>query len=385
MKRILKLTCFLLLGMLLGMAGFVFSAVLFTDITFAEFIGKFQDLKIMLLLSSVGLSLICFFLVGYLQIILHEAGHLLFGLLTGYQFVSFRIGNLVLIRENGKYIFKHFKIPGTAGQCLLLPPEGNLQRSPFALYNLGGILFNLLSAIVATCLLVSIDAMPIIPRLLCLFTAIIGFAFALINGIPLKMAGVPNDGYNLWLMYREPESRKALLLQLKMNALVQEGIRLKDMPSEWFADETEANYNNALKVCVKGFCLSRLIDRKEFEQAKELAEELLVHQKEILPLFAKEATCELLYLKLIGECRPDKIDELYTKEIKQHIKQYEKISTGKQRLNCALALYQDKNPKEAQRIYEEVCHKRNNYLMKAETESDIELMEWMLHGIKAKL
>lgn len=31
----------------------------------------------------------------YLQIIIHEAGHLIFGLLSGYRFSSFRIGNMI--------------------------------------------------------------------------------------------------------------------------------------------------------------------------------------------------------------------------------------------------------------------------------------------------
>ena len=38
----------------------------------------------------------------YLQVILHEAGHMVFGLLTGYRFVSFRIGSRMIQVENGR-------------------------------------------------------------------------------------------------------------------------------------------------------------------------------------------------------------------------------------------------------------------------------------------
>ena len=45
------------------------------------------------------------FLVGmYLQIAVHEAGHLVFGLLTGYRFCSYRLGSFMLIRENGRLL-----------------------------------------------------------------------------------------------------------------------------------------------------------------------------------------------------------------------------------------------------------------------------------------
>ena len=59
----------------------------------------------------------------YLQTILHEGGHLVCGLLTGYRFVSFRIGSWMVQRENGRLRFHRYTLAGTAGQCLLAPPE----------------------------------------------------------------------------------------------------------------------------------------------------------------------------------------------------------------------------------------------------------------------
>ena len=42
----------------------------------------------------------------YLQLIIHEAGHLVFGLLSGYRFSSFRIGSFMLLKENDKFVLK---------------------------------------------------------------------------------------------------------------------------------------------------------------------------------------------------------------------------------------------------------------------------------------
>lgn len=57
----------------------------------------------------------------FIQIIIHEAGHLVFGLLSGYEFVSFRIGSITLAKYDNKYCFKRFHIAGTGGQCLMMP------------------------------------------------------------------------------------------------------------------------------------------------------------------------------------------------------------------------------------------------------------------------
>ena len=41
-------------------------------------------------------------LANFLQTVIHEAGHLVFGLLSGYQYCSFRIGSFMWIKQDGK-------------------------------------------------------------------------------------------------------------------------------------------------------------------------------------------------------------------------------------------------------------------------------------------
>ena len=84
----------------------------------------------------------------YLQLIIHELGHLIFGLLSGYKFSSFRIGNIILLKHRKKLKFKKLKIAGTAGQCLMSPPEIKDGKVPVFLYNLGGALLNLISCVI---------------------------------------------------------------------------------------------------------------------------------------------------------------------------------------------------------------------------------------------
>lgn len=98
------------------------------------------------LLKVYGLILI--FFVGFLiHIVIHETGHLIFGLMTGYSFVSFRIGSFTLIKENNKLKHKKFNIPGTAGQCLMMPSDLKDGKFPFVIYNFGGVIMNLVVSI----------------------------------------------------------------------------------------------------------------------------------------------------------------------------------------------------------------------------------------------
>lgn len=134
-----------------------------------------------------------------LQLILHELGHLIFELWSGYEFVSFRVGTLTFVKENGKKVRKEFKIMGTGGQCLMMPPEGNGYDCPYTLYNLGGILMNAIISFLCVAAYI-LCPMPKMVSAFLLFTAVSGFYDLIMNGVPMKVSGVVNDGYNVLSM-----------------------------------------------------------------------------------------------------------------------------------------------------------------------------------------
>lgn len=137
MTTILKLLGGLLIGIVAGIAIAAVFVVLFTDTTFKEFVNN--------MLSADGVGIIMAALVGIVSFIvavailipIHEAGHLVCGLLTGYDFVSFRIFNFTFIKNGGKTRVKKFAVAGTGGQCLLTPPDLPLKKIPTRWYNAG--------------------------------------------------------------------------------------------------------------------------------------------------------------------------------------------------------------------------------------------------------
>ena len=80
---------------------------------------------------------ICAFVAMILQTIIHEGGHLIFGLLSGYHFGSFRVFNLIWIKEDGAIRLRRLSITGTAGQCLMVPPEPVDGKFPVVLCSTG--------------------------------------------------------------------------------------------------------------------------------------------------------------------------------------------------------------------------------------------------------
>ena len=82
-----------------------------------------------------ALGLAAAFLLALLaQITLHEGGHLVCGLLSGYRFCSFRVGSLMWMRtEDGHLRLRRLRLAGTGGQCLRAPPDMVGGRLPVTL------------------------------------------------------------------------------------------------------------------------------------------------------------------------------------------------------------------------------------------------------------
>lgn len=375
MKAILKLFAGLLIGIFAGLIIAAVIIVLFSDTTLSEFVSKLHSSDLIELTGAAMIGMASFLMSLAILISVHEAGHLVCGLLTGYKFVSFRIFNMTFINVDGKLRIKRFSIAGTGGQCLLTPPDLPLEQIPTAWYNAGGVSANILLLLIALPLL-WLDLNPF------LFEAVIIFcltdaAVIILNGIPMKLGGIGNDGYNMLYLRHNPLSKMALILQLRSNALIQEGMRPKDMPDDWFEWKTDIDYKNPLEVSIPLMYASRLMDEMKWEPAYAKFEELYSHRSEIIQLYVNEIACELAFCAMMTG-HIERAEELLDVKLRKYIDTYRKVMSSKQRLLCAVALYLENDRDKAIGIYNSIESSKDKYLLQGEVESDLAIMRKIL-------
>ena len=259
------------------------------------------------------------FLTGFLHIVIHEAGHLVCGLISGYSFSSFRVGSFMLLKEDEKLVIKRLKIAGTGGQCLMVPPEMVDGTFPVALYNLGGPISNLIVS------LVFLPALIAAPQggYFALFSFLmigVGIVFGLSNGVPLRTKSVDNDGYNAISLRKNKDAMKAFWIQMKVNEQLRHGVRTKDMPDEWFQVPSDEAMKNSMVATIGVYAASRLMDQHRFDEAETLISHILEIETGIVAIHRNLMLCDLIYLELIGQNRSDRLEELYTKDLKKFIK-----------------------------------------------------------------
>ncbi len=239
--------------------------------------------------------------------IIHEGGHMIFGLLTGYRFLSFRVLSFTIVKKDGKLVWKKLKVPGTLGQCLMYPPEWKEDGGyPYVWYNLGGGLLNLIFCALSVPLFFLHSPLAAWAAGFFVFT---GVLFGFSNLIPMSI-GLPNDGKNCLLCAKEVENQKAFYAQLKVNAMLSDGTMITDIPKELLC-VGEGQPINSLTAFPRLMKVYQHWMLGEEEKAEACLSELESSMDKLPVAFANTFDLERLYVLLLQETPVEEIAAYY--------------------------------------------------------------------------
>ena len=310
----------------------------------------------------------------YAQIILHETGHLVFGLLSHYKFVSFRVGNIVIYKSQGKMYWGRYRIAGTAGQCLMVPPNMKDGKIPYQLYNFGGAIMNLIVAGIATIVLFLAEV-GLLSGTICIAMIFFGIFLAFTNGFPFRFGGIDNDGYNAFSLGENHDSLRAFWIQLKVNEMLTGGMRLKDMPEDWFEKPEEESLENNMIATVAAIRCNRLLDMKAFDEANQEIEWLLNCENGLVGIHERLLQIDQIFCEIFGEQREDMLNGMMEKEMESFIKTM-KFFPSILRTQYAYALLVEKDSKKASEIKKKFQKVMEKHPYKGDVESEWELIHY---------
>ena len=363
-KKLLKLIPLLLGGAVGALLGFGIASGL------DQALG---DASPLLMLGAYAALLLGVYVIYMLHVILHEAGHLLCGLMTGYRFCSFRVMSLMWQKNRGGRIrFSRMTLAGTGGQCLMIPPEWTDNGFPFLLYNLSGALMNLLLGFFCALCAHWLRAWPI-PHLLLNISAVFGLGFALLNGLPMPGLTASNDGSNILALRRSAAARRALWVQMKINEQLSLGLRLKDMPDEWFAAPPEEEMDHPLVCALAVFAVNRQMDQLRLAEAEAGIHALFRRKKGLLPVYRSLLTLEGACCELLLS-HPGKLTEELASPAVQQVMKAMKTYPTVLRTRCITALLQDRDEEKFTRAMEEFDRRSSAHPNPQEIDSERELI-----------
>lgn len=157
---------------------------------------------------------------GYIvSVFIHEFGHFVFGLISGYKFVSFSVLGVTLMRKNAKFkVIYQGSMGLIAGQCLMSPPK----TRKFILYNLGGLIFSYLFSIVLVYYIFKVENIFINQFLFGIF--VLNTMLAIMNSLYDKN-GI-NDICNVIRGVKNKEFLEGFFYQLDVVSKLSNGLKL---------------------------------------------------------------------------------------------------------------------------------------------------------------
>ena len=373
-KKILKLIAGMLVGAAVGYFG-VMAIIWLVEGSLPSSHGGNEGVDWGMMVLSIGVTLVGLVIAVLVHLILHEAGHLIAGLLTGYRFLSFRVFKYTLIKTNEGLCWKKFHIAGTGGQCILeLPEDQDVERVPWFWYNAGGVLMNLTIMLLSIVLLRLFNP-GIVGFALLTMLAFVGLFMALMNGVPANISGVSNDGHNIWMLCRRPAERRYFLRSLQIAGQLSRGKRMSEMPAEWTEDLPITEKSSYLELTSRLTYMALLEDKGELDKARLVAEELMALGKKLPQLLQMELANERVMLELMTTSREEVIDELWTKQVARYTEANSKYSPIKCAVLYAYELLYNHDAEKAAGYKRQLEAHKNDYTMPGEALTAIRLIE----------
>ena len=244
-------------------------------------------------------------------IIIHELGHLLFGRISGYQFISLRLLLLQWTKdENDKIKFTTVtSLLGMGGQCLMKPLHKE-DDFTYKLYNLGGSLLNLITGLF---LIVPLFFFGQFYTRWLFIAGVVSIFMAVANLIPSSSGGLPNDGRNVKEANKSQDAKRGFYVMLKANGEMALGKKLSELDEELFKVNEDADVNNYFVAFTILLHASYL---EEVGKYQESYQQLLRLESANLPsVYKAQALLGLLFNELIyqgDEKAQEKAQERWT-------------------------------------------------------------------------
>ncbi|MFO8070116.1 MAG: M50 family metallopeptidase [Alkalibacterium sp.] len=298
-----------------------------------------------------------YFVVSFfLHIVIHEAGHLVAGLLSGYSFSMFKLLSFIWVKESGKITLKKQPVPGMLGQCLMMPPE-KIASPPYALYHLGGIIANLIAA--AGGYLMWMMPFPPLVKVGFLTFTVVGIVLAMMNLIPVG----PNDGMHLWKASRNIEYQIQFNQLLQIHAGMIKGKTARELQGLLYfvGKEPLTDGNNTTMLSLKAL---KDIEEFKFDQAEMTLRPLWDQFDQVLELQKFEVLKEYLFVLLLSHPDDKAVAEIVNN--KWFKKQENVKQADTKRVLATYAFVKENDYEKAVRLLDEA----ESYIKKAPTLTD---------------
>lgn len=336
-KYVKFLVNFIYIAFLIAFGGFV-ATKLPSQLYELDFVYFFLSLTIVLILFGL-----LFYIIYFISIILHEVGHLIFGLNAKLTFISFNILSFTFCIENNRLkIKKEAKIPGVLGYCNMTTEKNKkYNKNSIKLYYMGGIIFNIILVLISIALIIFTNN----KYLILIYILNIGnnVYLAINNTIPtITKSGNNTDALQI-IYYLDDEEYINTMSKLQMlQGLLAKGCALKDIDTNLFSNpQTFKTNSDVLNAMIY---VEYLSSKDQYHEASEYAKKILEEAKELLSKqYIISLKLQLMSCIFYGDGDFNQIKEIWDEDIKKYLDLMGKVAPIYIGINYMYATLIEKN------------------------------------------
>ena len=137
----------------------------------------------------------------------------------------------------------------------------------------------------------------------------------------MRLGTIDNDGYNVLSMSKDTKAVRSLWIQMKASEMTANGVRLKDMPEEWFILPEKEDMNNSMTAVLGLFACNRLLDELKFNESESLIKEILNSNNAAVGIYKNLLKCDLAFCEMIKDMpNTTVVEEILDKQQKTFMK-----------------------------------------------------------------
>ena len=321
---------------------------------------------------------LCYCVLTFIAIIWHELGHLYFGKKAGLEFISFNVLSFTFYKDGDKVkLKKERRIPGIKGYCNMTSKQDEkYDKKLIMLHYMGGVIFNLLMALVSLIILFISSNSYLV--LILMLNIILNVYIALNNAIPnIAKSGTDSDALQV-IYYLDDE--EYLSTKSKLNTIQRQffnGVALEDIDENLFSKPKEFKRYSDLWNAL--YYIDYIIAKEKLEEAVDYINKVLVEAKELLT----KPTRVTLKLQLINcmfdmeddvEVLASKIEKIWDDEIKKYLDVMSKVSPVFIGMNYLYSVVVEKNEVNAEKYLIQFHQINRNFYDKKSVEETEEMI-----------
>lgn len=315
-------------GLIIGLIiGFVFEMIRLD-------INEFGFLEFMLLFSlSVLLAL-------PIHVFLHELGHWCMGLLAGLQLQFFSLFGFTWVRKRNHFVLRKNWNPFALGQAFMTPKTSR-PRWAYALYLLGGVLFNVLFSWMF--IFTALKFENIYANAFLVIIGVLGIIMALMNLWPYDQS----DGMHLKRLFQEdyylPEFEKTCLAS---EALL-DAEDFDDL-KEWMTIDSHAPLTSMGNLMATTLSASQAECQNDFKKAARIYQAIYLQREDLSRNSQLAIMREYLFALLLSNPNHKHVYQIKKDEMMQHY--WEARTPESYRVRAADAFYMRFDLQEAESL-----------------------------------